>query len=829
MRIRKLVLWVVIGGCSLCLSGIIFFVFFLPGLIESSVLPKVFQKTGIQVACDVRRIGITGVDLGGLRIGDANKSPVSIGSVQLDYCPLSLRRKHIDSITISGLEVTGEIIDGNFVTPGLDWQGLLGGQTPDDQATKPPAGEPPSSFTIGSFKIRNALLTCGFKGQIYRLPFNLSVVTKDGAWDRLECCLTLYPHEQEVTLLTQISLSHKTISLNFRSHAFQLNKLTEIAPYLPGLLLSGAANIEGDAAIQLEPFKIARFAMACELRDAQIQYNQVAIAGLHDTEKGESPICVEISGEDTQFRVRASNVSCVSPAHVLMPALQCDLRLTQGGIECAGYVEVASCDVDKGHTSLLQIPATFRSTGRFSATYSKMGAWAFSFSNNPPSGTAVSTPTECKARLSGYDVALKTPTVTISGNGENVHGDVRHAIQFADLVVTGNGTTIKMPSILIEGDTHLSGSPAGDVTAITNLEAKAPNAVLSVNGSELKLPDLALAVKGESGVSPENGMKSKFNFGISPLKIALPDMGYFVAAADGTSFEGTLELEGNLLYDSGAMQCSLNAGIRNAAMEMKSSGVAMEGIDISLSVPDLFSMRSAPGQKFLFKKATFGKLALYDGVIEYQIDSPQSVFIESSEFKWCDGYVYTQSMRFSLDKSIYNVILLCDRLSLTGVMEQFDIAQAEGIGTVSGRLPLKYENGNIRFGNGFLFSAPGDGGIIHVKGIGAIENLGIPQNTPQYSQIDFTNAVLKDFNYNWVKITLSSKGEDMVLQMSIDGKPMDALPFVYNRNIGSFSRIEAAGKGGIQNPVHLDINFRLPLNKVMYYGKNINDIIQMLK
>ena len=84
MRIRKLVLWVVLGGFSLFLSGIIFFVFFLPGLIESSVLPKVFQKTGIQVACDVRRIGITGADLGGLRIGDANKPPVSIGSSQLD-------------------------------------------------------------------------------------------------------------------------------------------------------------------------------------------------------------------------------------------------------------------------------------------------------------------------------------------------------------------------------------------------------------------------------------------------------------------------------------------------------------------------------------------------------------------------------------------------------------------------------------------------------------------------------------------------------------------------------------------------------------------------
>ena len=829
MRIRRPILCAIIGVSSLFLIGILFFVFFLPGFIESSILPKVFQKTGIQVMCNVRRIGITGADLGELRIGDVTKTPVSVGSIQLDYSPLSLLKKRIDGITISGLEVTGEIVDGNFVVSGLDWQGLLAGQTPDGQAEKSPPGDNQSSFTIGSFKIQNALLTCGFRGQVYRLPFNLSVVTKDGMWDSLECRLTLYPHEQEVTLSSQISISHKAVSLKFRSHAFQLDKLTDIAPYLPGLILSGAADIEGDSTIQLEPFKISKFAATCELRNTQIQYNQVAMTGLHDDEKGNSPIHVEISGEDTQFHLRASNVSCVSPVHILMPALQCDVCLTQDGVESSGYVEVASCDVDKGHTSLLPIPATFRSTGRFSAKYSKTGVWEFSFSNIPPSGETVSTPTECKARLSGYDVALKTPTVTISGNGEKTKGTIRHAMQFADFMVTGNGTTIKMPTILIEGDTRLSSTPADGVTGTTVLEAKASDAVLSANDADMKLPDLAFTVKGESGVSPENGLKSKFSFGISPLKIARLDMGNFVPAAAGTSFEGVLELEGNLLYDMDKMQCSLNTGIRNSTLEMKGSGIAIEGVDITLSVPDLFSRRSAPGQRFLFKKATFGKLTLYDGIIEYQIDSPQSVFIENSEFKWCNGYVYTQSMRFSFDKSAYNVILLCDRLSLTSVMEQFGIAEAEGIGTVSGRLPLKYENGNISFGNGFLFSAPGDGGIIHVKGIGAIENLGIPQNTPQYSQIDFTNAVLMDFNYNWVKITLSSKGEDVVLQMSIDGKPMHPLPFSYNRNIGSFARIEAAGKGGIQNPVHLDINFRLPLNKVMYYGKNINDIIQMIQ
>lgn len=829
MRIRKPILWAITGVSSLFLLGIIFFVFFLPGLIESSVLPKVFQKTGIQVACNVRRIGIAGADLGNLHIGDTNKTPISVGSIQLDYSPLSLLEKRVDGITISGLEVTGEIVDGNFVIPGLDWQGLLANRTPDEQAAKAPTGDHQSSFTIGSFKIQNALLTCSFRGQVYRLPFNLSVVTKDGMWDSLECCLTLYPHEQEVTLSSQISLSHKAVSLKFRSHAFQLDKLTDIAQYLPGLVLSGAADIEGDATIQLEPFKISKLAVTCELNNTQIQYNQVAMTGLHDNEKGNSPIRVEISGEDTQFHLRASNVSCVSPAHILMPVLQCDLRFAQDGIESSGYVEVASCGFDKGHTALLPIPATFRSTGRFSAKLSQAGAWEFSLSNNPPSGESVSPPTDCKVRLSACDVALKPPTVTISGSGEKANGIIRHAMQFTELVVTGNGTTIKMPSILIGGDTRLSGNPADGITATTVLEATIPGAVLSASDAELKLPDLVCTVKGESGVSSENGLKSRFGFGISPLKIERLDIGNFVPAAAGTSFEGSFELEGNLLYDSGTIQCSLNAGMRDSALEMKSKGIAIEGVDITFSAPDLFSMRSAPGQRFLFKKASFGKLTLYDGVIEFQIDSPQSVFVENCEFKWCNGYVYTQSSRFSFDKGSYNIILLCDRLSLTGVLEQFDIAKAEGIGTVSGRLPLKYENGNISFGNGFLFSAPGDGGIIHVAGIDVIENVGIPQNTPQYSQIDFTNAVLKDFNYNWVKITLSSKGEDMVLQMSIDGKPMHPLPFAYNRNIGSFSRIEATSKGCIQNPVHLEINLRLPLNKVMYYGKNINDIIQMIQ
>ena len=43
------------------------------------------------------------------------------------------------------------------------------------------------------------------------------------------------------------------------------------------------------------------------------------------------------------------------------------------------------------------------------------------------------------------------------------------------------------------------------------------------------------------------------------------------------------------------------------------------------------------------------------------------------------------------------------------------VFHAEGDGTLSGRLPIIYENGEISFDNGFLFSTPGSGGVVRIQ------------------------------------------------------------------------------------------------------------------
>ena len=113
-------------------------------------------------------------------------------------------------------------------------------------------------------------------------------------------------------------------------------------------------------------------------------------------------------------------------------------------------------------------------------------------------------------------------------------------------------------------------------------------------------------------------------------------------------------------------------------------------------------------------------------------------------------------MRISPKTKDYHLILYCDRLNLPKILEQLGAVNAEGIGTVNGRLPIRVTNGKIRFSDGFLFSTPGEGGNIHVTGTEML-TAGIPRNTPQYVQIELAREALKDYDYdcNFIDISKS--------------------------------------------------------------------------
>jgi prepilin-type processing-associated H-X9-DG protein len=209
------------------------------------------------------------------------------------------------------------------------------------------------------------------------------------------------------------------------------------------------------------------------------------------------------------------------------------------------------------------------------------------------------------------------------------------------------------------------------------------------------------------------------------------------------------------------------------------------------------------------------------GSVDFQIESARSFLIENMQFLWCDGHVETQSMRLSPGIEDYRVTFYCDRLNLAKVLEQFGAAAAEGQGTVNGRIPLQYANGKISFEDGFLFSTPGDGGKIRITGSETL-TAGIPPDTPQYVQMELASEALKDYDYSWAKLNITSQGDELLLQMQMDGKPAKTLPFVYRKDIGGFAKVEADVAGSKFQGIRLDVNFRLPLNKLLQYKSLMN-------
>jgi hypothetical protein len=305
------------------------------------------------------------------------------------------------------------------------------------------------------------------------------------------------------------------------------------------------------------------------------------------------------------------------------------------------------------------------------------------------------------------------------------------------------------------------------------------------------------------------------------------NLGIFDPSLEKAYFSGALGLDTSLKLEAGGLKGRMQVQLQNGIFEFPEKSYTINGIGLSMLMPSLPDLRTAPAQTLHFSEATIGNLAFNNGKLIWQLESTESIFLEEGVVQWAGGRVFTSAVRISPEMKGFVVPLFCDRLSLTEILQQFGVQNAAGEGTVSGRIPLELGKGAIRFEDGFLYSSPGHGGSVKVAAFDLLAE-GIPKNTPQFAQVDFAAEALKNFQYNWVKLLLDTKGEDLAIQMQMDGKPVESLPFKYDSQTGLLQRIEDSGQG-IMQPIRLDVNFRLPLNRFLGYSGKIQDILKNIK
>lgn len=288
----------------------------------------------------------------------------------------------------------------------------------------------------------------------------------------------------------------------------------------------------------------------------------------------------------------------------------------------------------------------------------------------------------------------------------------------------------------------------------------------------------------------------------------------------GLSAQGSLTLQGDLSYTRKGLKGALAATVIDTSVELAEKKISAQGINLQLTLPQLPSFSSAPSQKLTIDRLDMGELRFTNGLIHYRLEDLTTLFLEQSRFHWCKGQVTMGSLRLSPLQPQIETTLYCDRLHFAELLEQLGIKETEGDGTLNGKLPLFLSASEIRFDDGFLFSTPGQSGIIRFNNTKMLRN-SIP-SLDQTGHLDYSLQSLENFAYNWTKLTFQNEGDSLRLSMQIDGKPAAPLPYGYING-----QIQKTQEGpGLQHPVRLDVNFHLPLADMFHYGQNIQSLME---
>jgi len=338
---------------------------------------------------------------------------------------------------------------------------------------------------------------------------------------------------------------------------------------------------------------------------------------------------------------------------------------------------------------------------------------------------------------------------------------------------------------------------------------------------------ITIKIKGEVGSSPEDGLYGSLQLTAPQQKFSALQLKSMINLKQDMAVTGELGFQAAGAFSKGKKSGNLLLQLTNTQLALPESEISVAGLNLALAIPDLLQLQSLPAQPLDFTTARIGNLNFTAGKFAYQVESATSFVLENGVFNWSEGQVSSsEAIRFSTSRPDYAVTLLCDRLSLASLFAQLGVQRAEGEGYLSGQIPVKVVDGRLSFSNGLLSSPPGEGGTIKIGDLGLL-TAGIPKDSAQFAQLDLAGEALKDFRYNSATLQLNSEGYDLLLEIKLDGQPVHPLPFSYNSRLGSLTRLEVGEKGGIIQPIRLDINLRLPLAKIIDYGEGVQKFYKM--
>ncbi len=829
---------------GLVLGSVLFFM--LPGLIETRVLPRLARQIGFpSLNCRINHLGLTKTSAGPLILGTTADPAVTIEQLILLYDPLSIQKGELKKVILSGVSIKTVFSKGTLSIPGL--KGVPDKNSQDktvkkkidnDSPPKPRLPIPP----FAELEIERSFILVETAGRKYRIPFSLHLkksTTPKTEAPNLHGILAINPRNTPVTLKFTATLGkEERIHLSLQAPKIDLLNFTDILSLISGLdtpLTPRVSNLDISIITDLESISLnTNWTTRLASNLGSFTWIKPLIKKWHLTAKLDAQ-------ENWQ-------------AHLDTPADDADWQLQKEDLTITGNSPTITIEAHgqgkQGKIDWLTIiknPVLSKNSSRFSCPVIKAEGHA----DIEPSdeGLTIISSTLLrltKTHLTHQDFNFYLPELLLQGElrlKDSADPAIDATLQFADGTFQASDSGLKVLGIDGTLPWHW---PASEQTTkrkgkldcrkifldkldlgrfAASLQQQGEKVLLKGRYDSTLIAGLKMITEGHCGLDLNGTLQAAASFEIPACKPRNPvALGDFIKSASGSSVDGTLSASATLSYDACGTSGSATANIENALFRNDEKNFLCSGINCRLQFPDLPSLRSSPKQKLVFERLTAGNIICPGGELFFQIEADETLLLEKSRISWCGGNIETQALRISPYIDHYQSTLYCDRLQLAELFEQLGQIEARGQGSVNGRIPVTWEKSAISFDDGFLYSTPGTGGTIKVSG-GEALTAGLPTSSPQFAQLDLAREALKDYQYQWTKLSLNSEAEELILNLQFDGKPNLPLPFVYKKELGGFARVTAGSPGSYFQGISLDINLRLPLNRILQY-KDLSTMIE---
>ncbi len=725
---------------------------------------------------------------GQLTIADENNN-VSLPKLELHYSIFSLINGELKKAIINGLSVHLQLHNGQLVFPQLD--------KPKKSAPIPAKKNPKRSFTVKKILLKN----CTILVENDNKPFHSTLLVNGE--------LTTYQQASsrkftgELTVRGDIparldfsgNLNQTEPSIQIQLKLPELNRMQDY--FSSSLRLSGSADLALD--IRLTPaYTLKDYEIFLKCPNAQIRLGKMAISS-----KKENFLSAEIKGDSAKASFAIKNLQLNSPERLYT--------------DITG--EIIPSKKIKGYATISTPYSTIPLTSNFTLVKKDNGK-------------------HFQLKLFGKKLQIKeinlenanVETTAFIKDGRTT-GEIR--VDFP--LFTLRETTVSKTSLTLPFQFPLKEVEPGKLTVSAikyeNITLGKISGKITQTAAGLKtnllftssMPnDFQIHCKGELNSTLATVTT---DCQLPPTYFESSRLPEHPALNPTFSFSGKIGANSNISFTENRITGFVNLSIAEGSFLQEKT--TLTGIHTSITIPDINIIQSSPDQQLTIENLSFNDIRANNAKIRWQLESPHSLLVENAQLEWCDGKIETASFRITTDKKELATTLYCDRLRLSKLLEQFDLAETSGTATLNGRLPIILNNQGIDIDNGFLFSTPGEQGVISFSNTGKIRDSIPGANTSSY--ITYALESLKSFAYNWIKLTFNSEQDELLIKMELDGKPEKPLPYRYeNGKIVQLPRKSEKGEG-LQHPVYFDVKFHLPLKQMFQYGTGIQSAINKIK